>query len=189
MIPYEEAKALRETDAFDPRNVRDEFKGVKNDEIINTLNLTKNSLVLMLSNEVRDMNLSSCIRSANSFNIDHVVMTGLKRYDRRGTVGAHHYVYVRPMADRLEAIAEYRTMGYNIVALEHDPNYKMEALRDYRWDSKTVLLAGEEGRSIPSEVLDKCDDIVYIPMFGTVRSLNLASAVSIALYDYDSKVM
>lgn len=188
MIPYDEAKRLRETDAFDPRNVRDCFKGESNEFIRDELSKTKSELVLCLSNEIRDMNLSSCIRSANSFNIDHVVMAGRRNYDRRGAVGAQNYTHVRFMENRLEALTEYKTAGYHLVALEYDENYSMECIDQYGWFSKTIMVVGEEGRSIPSEALDIVDDIVYIPMMGTVRSLNLASAASIAMYDYHTKV-
>lgn len=199
MIPFEEAKALRETDAFDPRNLRDAFKGRSNKDIGGELDSTRSEMVLCLSNEVRDMNLSSCIRSANSFNIDHVVMAGRKRYDRRGTVGAHHYIDVVHKGDMMMTIVDYFLRGYRIVALEHDEQYPMTELSEYVWHPKTLLVAGEEGRSVPDYILagslpNRIDqttmtDIVYIPMMGTVRSLNLASAVSIAMYDYTSKVM
>lgn len=73
--------------------------------------------------------------------------------------------------------------------MEYDDSYEMQELSQYSWDPRTLLIAGEEGVSLPSEVLNIVDDIVYIPMMGTVRSLNLASAVSIALYDYTRKVV
>lgn len=188
MIDHEQAKALRETNPFDPRNVRDEFKNKSNEDIQLTLDSTRTPLVLCLSNEVRDMNLSSCIRSANSFNIDHVVMTGRRNYDRRGAVGAQSYIDVIHKIDRESTIHDYRLLGYQIVALEYDKRYEMTEMSQYVWSDKTLLLAGEEGRSIPPEILDLVDDIVYIYMTGTVRSLNLASAVSIAMYDYNTKI-
>lgn len=188
MIPFEEAKAMRETNPFDPRNVRDEFKGKSNEEIQLTLDSSRAPLVLCLSNEIRDMNLSSCIRSANSFNIDHVVMTGRRNYDRRGAVGAQNYIDVVHKIDLVSTIHDYRVLGYQIVALEYDEQFEMAQISRYEWAERTLLLAGEEGRSISKEILGMCDDVVYIPMMGTVRSLNLASAVSIAMYDYHSKM-
>lgn len=188
MIPFEEAKAMRETNPFDPRNVRDEFKGKSNEEIQLTLDSSRTPLVLCLNNEIRDMNLSSCIRSANSFNIDHVVMTGRRNYDRRGAVGAQNYIHVIHNESLESAIAEYRSDGYRIVALEYNDQVSMTEVSQYNWEQKTFLLTGEEGRSIPDNILTEVDDVVYIPMMGTVRSLNLASAASIAMYDYHSKI-
>lgn len=194
-IPFEEAKALRETNPFDPRNVRDEFKGKSNEDIQEELDKTRSEMVLCLSNEIRDMNLSSCIRSANSFNIDHVVMTGRRNYDRRGAVGAQNYIEVKHEEELLLTVLDYSLKGYRIVALEYDDNYPMTEITEYRWQRKTLMICGEEGRSISGEILQLSIttppmlDIVYIPMMGTVRSLNLASAASIAMYDYHTKVV
>lgn len=188
MIPFEEAKALRETNPFDPRNVRDEFKGRDNEHIQSELDKSRSQMVICLSNEIRDMNLSSCIRSANSFNVNHVVMCGRRNYDRRGAVGAQNYIDVRHEDSLLVTLLDYGLKGYKIVALEYDENYPMTEITDYQWSPMTLMVCGEEGRSIPPEILAVCDDIVYIPMMGTVRSLNLASAASIAMYDYHSKM-
>lgn len=197
LIEFEEAKALRESDPFDKRNIRDNFKGRDNEDIMQELDSDRSELVLCLSNEIRDLNLSSCIRSANSFNIDHVVMAGRKNYDRRGTVGAHHYIDVKHDQDMMMTVLDYSLKGYRIVALEHDERFPMTEISQYEWHPKTLLVAGEEGRSVPDYILagslpNRIDgatmtDIVCIPMMGSVRSLNLASAVSIALYDYTTK--
>ena len=193
MIPFEQAKAMRETNPFDPRNVRDQYKGWSNEDIQEELDQTRSEMVLCLSNEIRDMNLSSCIRSANSFNIDHVVMAGRRNYDRRGAVGAQNYIEVKHEESLPLTILKYTLAGYRIVALEYDERYPMTEISEYEWHPKTLMVCGEEGRSISDEVLGLSAvvpsvlDIVYIPMMGTVRSLNLASAVSIALYDYTSK--
>lgn len=197
MIPFEEAKALRETNPFDPRNVRDEFKGRSNEEIQAELDKTRSDLVLCLSNEIRDMNLSSCIRTANSFNINHVVMAGRRNYDRRGAVGAQNYIEVRHEETMLDALLT--GVNHRYVILEYDERYPMTELSEYEWDPKSMLIVGEEGRSVPDWILNYANphgsdgmtaaDIVYIPMMGTVRSLNLASAASIAINDYHTKVV
>lgn len=196
IIPFEEAKALRETNPFDPRNVRDCFKGKSNEFIRDELNKTKSELVLCLSNEIRDMNLSSCIRSANSFNIDHVVMAGRRNYDRRGAVGAQNYIDVKHEEDMLAVLLNY--FNHKLVILEYDERYPMTEISEYEWDPKSILVVGEEGRSVPDWILNCAKphgsdgmttaDIVYVPMMGTVRSLNLASAASIAMYDYNMKI-
>lgn len=194
IIPFEEAKALRETNPFDPRNVRDQYKGWTNEDIQHNLDLDRSEMVLCLSNEVRDMNLSSCIRSANSFNINHVVMCGRRNYDRRGAVGAQNYIEVKHEEDLLLTILDYSLKGYRVVALEYDERFPMTEISEYNWQRKTLMICGEEGRSIDESILRLSElngsilDIVYIPMMGTVRSLNLASAASIAMYDYHAKV-
>lgn len=185
---YEEAKAMRETNAFDPRNIRDALKSLNNDEVRQHLKNNSSHFVLCLSNNIRDMNLSSAIRSANAFNINKTIMVGRRNYDRRGACGVQNYSTIEFEKDWRKVFNEYRRHGYKIVALEHNENFTMHNIRDYVWQPKTLMICGEEGLTIPDEILREVDDIVYIPMRGSVRSFNLASAVSIALYDYTGKV-
>jgi len=53
-----------------------------------------------------------------------------------------------------------------------------------RFESGDILVFGSEGTGLPSEVFeDDRDSILTIPMWGPVRSLNLATSVGIVLYE------
>lgn len=170
----EEAKKIREVELFDDRNIRDDFKGMSHEDIIN--NMPKNNLVAVCSNRIRDFNWGTVVRNANAFGLDRVIFTGKRRYDRRGTVGAHHYSTVEYNEDIFNVIQEYKDKGYRIVAAEYDERYVMNNLYEYSWDENTVLIFGEEGITLDDEILQECDDIVMIPMWGTVRSINVGTA-------------
>jgi tRNA G18 (ribose-2'-O)-methylase SpoU len=47
---------------------------------------------------------------------------------------------------------------------------------------------GEEQRGLSPEALALADEVVYIPMTGSVRSLNVGTASGIAMYDYCAKM-
>lgn len=50
--------------------------------------------------------------------------------------------------------------------------------------SDDILVFGSEGSGLPAEVLEEnADSVITIPQWGPVRSLNLATAVGIALYE------
>ena len=46
-----------------------------------------------------------------------------------------------------------------------------------------MLLFGKESAGVPAEVAAACDARVRIPIWGQVRSLNLANAASVVLYE------
>ncbi len=47
-----------------------------------------------------------------------------------------------------------------------------------------ILVFGSEGSGLPSSIFEKYpDQILTIPMWGPVRSLNLATSVGVVLYD------
>jgi tRNA G18 (ribose-2'-O)-methylase SpoU len=188
VLPIEQQRAMRETDYFDPRNIADEFKGMDTETIKAILKLRSSRLVVMCSNEIKDFNWGSVVRSANSFGAHEIMFTGRKSYNRRGAVGANNYSDIHYMSSTTEAIAYYRAKDYRIVAIEYDEAYPMQNLQTYDWSESSVILFGEEGRSLPAEILDLCDDVVYVPMYGSVRSLNLASCATVVMYDYDTKI-
>lgn len=183
----EKARSLRNTNPFDTRNVRDEFKGMDNADIISSLK--KNNLVAVLTNDIKDFNYGSVVRNANAFGVGKIVFSGSRRYDRRGTVGAHHYVDIDYIHNPHDIIDTYREKGYTIIAAEYDERYTMSSLFDYTWDDRTAVIFGEEGKTIPDDILEKVDDIVMIPMWGTVRSINVGSASAVFFSHYASQHM
>lgn len=182
-------RALRTQNPFDSRNLIDRFKGMENEAIKALLKYESSDFVLCLSNLIRDINHSSAVRSANAFGVDSVVFTGRRNYDRRGACGTQNYLDIKYIEDYNDAFDLYRSMGYTIVAAEYDEARMQYPLDKYVWSQKSMLVVGEEGRGLESEILDQVDDIVYIKQYGSVRSLNLASAASIFMYDYNSKVL
>lgn len=181
------AKEIRERSPFDTRNILDKYKGLSNEEIYNARQT--GGLVAILTNKVRDFNLGSVIRSACQLGVDHVVITDSKKYDRRGTVGASHYMDIDFELDTMDALRKYRNMGYRIVAAEYDERYDMSSLYEYTWNYKTAIIFGEEGVTLPDEVLNFVDDIVMVPMYGVLRSLNVASTATVMFSHYCSQHM
>ena len=186
----EQAKELREKDFFDSRNVADRFKDTPTEEIKKILDDECSDLIIIASNNIRDFNWGSVVRSANSFNCNSVTFHGRRGYDRRGAVGAQNYTHITYYEDDIKDLFwDLRMLcGYTIVAAEYDERYEMTSLQKYEWNQHTALILGEEGRGLEKEILDLVDDIVYIPMFGSVRSLNLASAATTFMYDYNVKM-
>ena len=184
----EMCKELRETDCFDSRNVTDEFKGMPNELIKSILDLRTSDLVICCSSVIRDMNFGSVVRSANGFGAREVVFAGRRNYDRRGAVGAQNYTTVKHMPSHSETFDYYRSLGYTIVAAEYQPDRMQYNIEHYNWNPKTVMVFGEEGRGLESDILDLVDDIVYIPMQGCIRSFNVASTATVFMYDYNRKM-
>jgi tRNA G18 (ribose-2'-O)-methylase SpoU len=61
-------------------------------------------------------------------------------------------------------------------------------LDKFEWPDNTLLLIGEEGIGITPETLELCDKFVYIPQFGSVRSLNAGVASGIVMNDLVTKI-
>lgn len=169
----------------DTRNIQDYLKGVSTEEIRERLEAERSGLVSVFSNVLGDFNIGSAVRNVNWFNGESAIIAGRKKMDKRGTVGAHHYIDFSHTASLTTLIDEYRAKGYRIIAAEINEN--AVSLVDYQWQYKTVAIYGEEGAGLSEEVLALVDDVVYIPGRGSVRSLNLATSHGIFTYDYNVK--
>lgn len=55
--------------------------------------------------------------------------------------------------------------------------------RSYNYPENMILLMGSEQKGLQDEHLQLCDELVHIPMQGSVDSLNLACAASVVLFE------
>jgi tRNA G18 (ribose-2'-O)-methylase SpoU len=169
------------------RNVIDEFKELTQEEINSKLTERCNGFSVLMTHVEGDFNIGTVMRSANFFGAKEFFYWGRKRFDKRSTVGVHHYTSVQFLND-IESIAALKEK-YTLVALENNVSNPITLNRfDWQTPLPPCIVVGEECNGIPQEVLPLCDRIVEIPNFGSVRSINVGSAASLAMYDYLSKV-
>jgi tRNA G18 (ribose-2'-O)-methylase SpoU len=172
---------------MDTRNVSDFYKYWENEAIIADLDSKRNEFVVAVERVNGDFNFGVVVRNSNAFLARKVYRAGKRQYDKRSTVGTHHYEHVDYIENITSLIDKYRAEGYRIVAIDNVGD--AQDIRSYQWEPKSFMLFGEEGRGLSQEAIDMCDDIVYIPQFGSVRSLNLGTASGLAMYDYACKVL
>lgn len=104
----------------------------------------------------------------------------LRRELHRSALGAEELVPFEYSDDVIALFDRLRADGFAVVGLEQDE--RSVALPEYSPPGKVALLLGEEVHGLTNELIDKCDTLVEIPMFGTKESYNVAVATGIALY-------
>jgi tRNA G18 (ribose-2'-O)-methylase SpoU len=130
-----------------------------------------------------DFNISTLIRNANAFNAEKVFYLGKKRFDRRGTVGSHHYVDLVFLDGSVSKLVDLKKQ-YTFVAIDNNvPNtYKLGNFNWAELKKPPLLIFGEEGVGLTKETLKLADYTVEIPQFGSVRSLNVGTSSGIVMY-------
>lgn len=168
-----------------PTNVADAFYNMTTEQIKAELKTGRSQLVNICMNLTSDFNKSSVIRANNAFLGREVIIVGKKRFDRRGCVGAHHYETVK-YSETLEPVIEnLKSEGYTIYAVDNVPEYAPKAVYDIALPDKTAFLYGEEQAGLAPENIALCDDMLYIPQFGSVRSINVAQAAAVMMSEYN----
>ncbi|MSR73006.1 TrmH family RNA methyltransferase [Candidatus Parcubacteria bacterium] len=169
-----------------PRNRADYLKWLTDEEVKKYLTEQKLNYGVLIMNLLYDNNAGNIVRSANAFGASEIILYGHKTFDRRASVGSEFYEYFRHIkfTEDIDAIfAEYEV----VVAVEN--NSGAMPLADFKWNptQKTLMIFGQESGGIPKEILNKCDHVVEISQFGSVRSLNVAVAAGIIMNDYCTK--
>jgi len=99
---------------------------------------------------------------------------------RRAAMGTGQWVPWQAFDDATTAIAALREKKYRVVALEIADD--AVALEDFAWPFPCGLLLGNERFGLERGVAEAADARVRIPMHGRKNSLNVVSALAIALH-------
>lgn len=150
-------------------------------------------VVIMLDN-VRSMhNVGSVFRTADGFAVEKVVLCGITaqpphREIEKTALGATQSVTWEYIDDTLTAIAKYRGLGYEIVAIEQAEDSTMLNVHQPHLSSKYVLIFGNEVNGVSDEAMNKIDKCIEIPQFGTKHSFNIVISAGIVLWDFFLKM-
>ena len=179
----------------DTRNVIDYFKHTENLLIKGALDKERHEFSVAMEGFRHDFNIGTLIRNSNAFLAKEIFLLGgtSKQYDKRGAVGTNHYEHILFQPSLAEFKQKLLDEGIHLVIAEDTP--EALALPTYEWEKKSCMLFGAEAVGVSEEVLNWVrsgevpGDIVYIPTFGSVRSLNVGSSSSVLMYDYCAKIV
>ena len=143
---------------------------------------TPRELLLVLAPMRSNVNLSRIVRLAGCTGVTKVIQCGQGKVDReiaRDAVDIVEIVQRRSLAPVLEQLRED---GYMCIGLEQATN--SVCLYDFEFASKTALVIGAEREGLDQQELDRLDHVVEIPVYGKPYSYNVATATTMAVYEY-----
>jgi 23S rRNA (guanosine2251-2'-O)-methyltransferase len=155
-------------------------------DLYGLLNQMRDPALLVVLDGVEDpRNLGAIVRTAEGVGADGVVVperhsAPLSETVSRASAGALEYVRVARVGNLTQAIDEIKARGLWVVGFDAAGTDRWHA-PDYRRPS--ALVFGGEGRGIRRLVREHCDQVVALPLFGQVASLNVSVAVGAALYE------
>ncbi len=129
-------------------------------------------------------NLGTIIRSCVAFNIDTLVISNntVDYYNDKVLRSSEGMLFHLNIIKRdiISFIDELSKNNYTIYGTKVDGG---KVLKDINVTGKYAIVLGNEGAGVSSEVLNKCDEYMYIPMSSDCESLNVGVAASIILYE------
>lgn len=136
------------------------------------------SVYLALINPKSPANVGSVLRAAGCFQADAVFYTG-QRYARAAkfntdTKNINQHISLTAIDHVLAA----KTAKMKVVCI--DLVEGAIPLPNYQHPENALYIFGPEDGSISQEIINKADDVVYIPTLGC---MNLAATTNVVLYD------
>ena len=145
----------------------------------------ENAKIVILDHLEDPHNLGAIIRTCEAAGISGIIIPKDRSVDINSTVmktsaGALENVKIAKVTNLVRVIDELKENGFWIVgtSLEGSLDY-----RDVDYSGKIALIIGNEGNGMGKAVLDSCDYITKIPMYGKINSLNASVAAGIMIYE------
>lgn len=145
-------------------------------------------LVLVLDNVRSLHNVGSVLRTADAFRLEGVYMCGITATPpsaeiHKTALGAEDSVSWRYFADTLDAVNELQEKGYEVLVVEQvEGSHK---LGTFRFDpaKRYALVMGNEVKGVRQDVVDRCNQALEIPQFGTKHSMNVSVTAGIVMWE------
>jgi 23S rRNA (guanosine2251-2'-O)-methyltransferase len=151
------------------------------------MELATDALVLVLDGITDPQNFGACARTAEAAGVAALVVRR-----RRGaplspaalgaSAGALFHLPVVRVANLARVVDLLKEAGFWVVGL--DGRAERTILDSPRPTGRLALVLGSEGTGLSRLVSERCDEVLSIPMRGTVSSLNVSVAAGVALFAY-----
>lgn len=157
-------------------------------EVLEQMDHQDAGLLILLDELVDPHNLGAILRTADAVNATGVIFkktnsVGLTPTVAKVSAGAIDTVKCCPVTNLSRTIEELKKAGWWIVGTTMNG----QDYRQLKYDFKTVLVIGNEGKGISRLVKEHCDYLVTLPMQGKISSLNASVSAGILMYEIFNK--
>jgi tRNA G18 (ribose-2'-O)-methylase SpoU len=139
-------------------------------------------LTIVLAPMRSNVNLSRIVRLCGCAGIRTIIQCGSGKVDReiaRDAVDVVEIVQRRSLAPVLEQLKRD-----NIPRIGLEQTTNSQNLFDFRFPHDAALVIGSEREGLSQEELDLLDAVIEIPVYGQPFSYNVATATTMAVYEY-----
>ena len=156
------------------------------DEVLNKLDINKNTTLLILDHIEDPHNLGAIIRTAEASGVKGIIIPKrraavVSQTAVKASAGAIEHMPVIRVSSLTDAIKKLKEKGFWIAGTT-----LAERSEEYTKIAKDVPLAiviGNEGEGMSKVVTKECDFLYHLPMLGKIQSLNASVAAGIIMYE------
>ena len=150
--------------------------------------LEKIPIVVVLDNVRSLHNIGSIFRTADAFRLEGIYLCGITatpphREIHKTALGATESVHWEYREETTRLIQELKEQDYRIFSIEQAEGAVTLDQIQLRGNQKYALVFGHEIRGVKQEVVDRSDQCIEIPQYGTKHSLNVSVAAGIVIWE------
>lgn len=156
------------------------------DDILKAAEENNNSPFLLILDGVTDPhNLGACLRNADAAGVQAVIVpkdnaARLTPIVRKVAVGAAETVPLVQVTNLVRTMKKLQQRGVWIIGTTGETD---TCLYDVKLNGAMALVMGAEGKGMRRLTTETCDQLVKLPMAGSVSSLNVSVATGICLFE------
>jgi 23S rRNA (guanosine2251-2'-O)-methyltransferase len=153
------------------------------DDVLDTL--TEPALLLVLDGVQDPHNLGACLRCADAFGVHAVIApkdraVGLTATVEKVASGAAETVPYITVTNLARTLRELKERDIWVIGADSEADV---SLTSFEHKGALAIVLGAEGEGLRRLTRETCDQLVSIPMSGTVESLNVSVSAGICLYE------
>ncbi|MBI2893759.1 MAG: TrmH family RNA methyltransferase [Deltaproteobacteria bacterium] len=156
--------------------------GLTTEQIVDELRPLRRDLSVAVVRAKNPFNVGAIIRVAHSFLVREIFLIGDAPYYERGSMGMHKYETIVECPTEAAFLERVRSERRPLVGVERD--HARLTLWEAELPGNVVLTFGSEDDGLPPEILDACDQVIAIPMYGINHSFPLTVACGIVLAEW-----
>lgn len=154
----------------------------------------KMPLVVVLD-DVRSLyNVGSVLRTSDAFKVEAVYLCGITAKPpsveiHKTALGAEDSVEWKYFATAEEAVDDLHSKGCFVYAIEQCEGSTKAPLHIAERQKLYAVVLGNEVKGVKQTVIDKCDDCLEIPQFGTKHSMNVSVTAGIVIWEFARQLL
>jgi len=154
-----------------------------NTAALSTLIKDKQAFLIYIREALYEHNIGAIIRTAECIGATGIILPpkiSISPQIRRASMGASEHISIVNNS-LFQTIKQVHDAGIQIIGIERSEN--STGLYKANLDKPILLIIGGEDRPLSKQILERCDQIVEIPMKGKVNSLNMSVAAAVVMYE------
>ena len=155
------------------------------------LQTEKNPFIVIFDSIQDPRNLGSCIRSSNAAGVSLIIKRKSNSCEisplvHKTASGGLQGLSLLETNNLAMVIKKLKSHNIRLIGTADSSNMTIYDVKPC--DTGVAVILGSEGEGISRSLLDLCDDVCKIPIYGSVECLNVAVATGIALYQIKKMV-